>query len=320
MEFFKLTGKKALGSRLRLMSEVVTADAAKIYELYGVALQPKWFPVFFLLTQNETYAITELATAIGHSHASVSNIVKEMRRNGLVEEKKDALDKRRNLVQLTEKGRGVGEKIKDQYEDVGAVIEDISSQTRHNLWEAMEEWTYLLEQKSLYERVRERRKQRESERVQILDYEPRFQGAFKALNEEWIARYFQMEAADYKALDHPQEYILDKEGHIFMAILDGEVVGTCGMIKMDDPDYDFELAKMAVSPKAQGKNIGWLLGNAVIERARKLGAKGVYLESNTLLEPAIRLYQKLGFVKIVGRSTPYARCNIQMGLRLLENH
>lgn len=319
MEFFKLTGKKALGSRLRLMSEIITADAAKIYELYGVDLQPKWFPVFFLLSRKETYAITELAKEIGHSHASISNIVKEMRRKGLVSEKKDGLDKRRNLIQLTPKGQEIGEKIKDQYEDVGAVIEDISSQTRHDLWEAMEEWTYLLAQKSLFERVRERRKTRASQGVQIRNYEPHFQAAFRALNEEWISRYFQMEEADYKALDNPQGYILDKGGHIFMALLDDEVVGTCAMIKMDDPDYDFELAKMAVSPKAQGKNIGWLLGNAVIEHARKQGAKGVYLESNTLLQPAIRLYQKLGFVKIIGRSTPYARCNIQMGLRLVQN-
>ena len=81
---------------------------------------------------------------------------------------------------------------------------------------------------------------------------------------------------------------------------------------MIDPDYDFELAKMAVSPKAQGKYIGWLLGNAVIEKARSLGARKIYLESNTVLKPAINLYYKLGFQKVIGRSTPYERCNIQM--------
>ena len=78
----------------------------------------------------------------------------------------------------------------------------------------------------------------------------------------------------------------------------------------------YELAKMAVSPKAQGKNIGWILGQAIIAKSRSLGAKKLYLESNTKLKPAINLYYKLGFHKVTGYPTPYERCNIQMELDL----
>ncbi|RYY25293.1 MAG: MarR family transcriptional regulator, partial [Chitinophagaceae bacterium] len=49
---------------------------------------------------------------------------------------------------------------------------------------------------------------------------------------------------------------------------------------------------------------------------RELGARKVYLESNTKLEPAINLYYKLGFKKIAGAPSPYERCNIQMELEL----
>ena len=87
---------------------------------------------------------------------------------------------------------------------------------------------------------------------------------------------------------------------------------------MDDPEYGFEMAKMAVSPKAQGKNIGYLLGKKVIDEARASGASKIYLESNTILKPAISLYYKLGFQKISGRPTPYQRCNIQMELKLKD--
>ena len=89
---------------------------------------------------------------------------------------------------------------------------------------------------------------------------------------------------------------------------------------MDDLNYDFEMAKMAVSPKAQGKNMGWLLGQAVIKSAKELGGSKIYLESNTILKPAINLYYKLGFQKITGRPTPYKRCNIQMELNLRSNN
>jgi GNAT superfamily N-acetyltransferase len=152
--------------------------------------------------------------------------------------------------------------------------------------------------------------------IDIVDYQPKYREAFRSLNEEWISQYFEMEESDHKALDHPEEYILGKGGRILIALQNAEPVGVCALIRMDDPDFDFELAKMAVSPKAQGKGIGWLLGKAILEIARSLGASKVYLESNTKLAPAIHLYYKLGFKKIEGRYTPYKRCNIQMGYDL----
>jgi GNAT superfamily N-acetyltransferase len=150
----------------------------------------------------------------------------------------------------------------------------------------------------------------------IVQYEQKYQQAFKELNEEWISTYFKMEEADYKALDNADSYILKNGGCIIVALLNNEPVGVCALIKMNDPEYDYELAKMAVSPKAQGKRIGWLLGQEIIEKAKSLGAKKLYLESNTILAPAISLYYKLGFTEVTGRATPYERCNIQMELVL----
>ncbi|TCC93173.1 bifunctional helix-turn-helix transcriptional regulator/GNAT family N-acetyltransferase [Pedobacter hiemivivus] len=317
MSFFEKTGKMALGSRLRLMTAKITDDAAKIYELYDVEFSPKWFPVFFVLAEDGEKTITEIANEIGHSQPSVSKIIQELTTAGLVQENRESMDKRRNVVALTKKGMAISKRIKVQCADVDAAIESIISEARHNLWEAIEEWEYLLDQKSLLRRVQEQKKLRESKDVQIVPYEDQYQNAFRALNEEWISTYFQMEEADYKALDNPKSYILDKGGKVFVALYNNEPVGVCALIKMNDPDYDFELAKMAVSPKIQGKSIGWLLGQAVVNAAKDLGASKIYLESNTALKPAINLYQKLGFKKVVGRSTPYDRCNIQMELIIL---
>ena len=316
MNFFDTTGKMALGSRLRLLTERITADAAELYKLYGVGLQPKWFPVFYVLSHDELKTITEIAKEIGHSHPSVSKIISEMALKGLVKEKKDKADGRRNMVCLSAKGRMITEKIQDQYTDVGNAIESISASTRNDLWKAIAEWEFLLEQQSLLQRVQEQKKRRESAAVTIIDYQPGHQQAFRKLNEEWITRWFKMEEADYKALDNPKGYILDKGGYILVAMYENKPAGVCALIKMNDPEYDFELAKMAVSPHAQGKNIGWMLGNAAIEKAKTAGARKIYLESNTILKPAINLYHKLGFKKIAGHPTPYERSNIQMELEL----
>lgn len=316
MDFFNDVGKLALGSRLRMLSEQLTEDAKGIYAMYGVDLKPKWFPVFYVLSQGEGKAITEIADEIGHSHPSVSNIVREMSKFGMVKEQKDQADKRRNVISLSEKGRGIIEKIQPQYQDVNAAIEELLSHTRHNIWTAIEELEYLLQQSSLMQRVRAAKKARLAEQIEIVPYSAKYQQAFRDLNEEWISKYFTMEAADYKALENPETSIIEPGGAILVALFNKEPVGVVALIKMDDPNYDYELAKMAVSPKVQGNGIAWKLSQALIEEASALGAKNLYLESNTIMEAAINLYRKLGFKKVFGHETPYERCNIQMALEI----
>ncbi len=152
--------------------------------------------------------------------------------------------------------------------------------------------------------------------IQLVPYTPKYQKAFKSLNEWWVEKYFTMEAMDHYYLDHPQENIIDTGGYIAIALLNDKPVGACALVKLKNGVFDFELAKMGVSPKAQGKGIGFLLGEKIIEKAKELGGKNIFLESNTVLESAIKLYKKLGFKEIVGIDTPYDRCNIQMELVL----
>lgn len=156
--------------------------------------------------------------------------------------------------------------------------------------------------------------------MEIVDYAPRFQTAFKRLNVEWIESHWQLEEADHRTLDDPQTHIIGPGGHIFIA-LDGSpdnrrAVGTCALMRISETS--FELAKMAVNPASQGLGIGAALGYAVIDKARALGAAKLFLDTNTILEPAIRLYDKLGFKEFVGEPSPYERCNVQMVLDLRQ--
>lgn len=300
-----------------MLTSRITADAAQIYELYGVEIKPKWFPVFYVLSDGGSRTITGIAKEIGHSHPSVSNIVKEMDANGLIKEVADKTDKRRNAIVLSAKGEKMAEILSEQCIDVATAVESISNEARNDLWRAIEEWEELLSEKSLLQRVKEAKKEREKRDVRILPYEQKFQPVFKLLNESWITAHWQTDAHDLEVLDYPQQNIIDKGGSIFVATYKGEPVGVCALCKMDGPVYDYELAKLAVSPDAQGKGIGQLLCEAVIEKARSLGAESLFLESNTILKPAIGLYRKLGF-REVKEYIPvlHTRGNIQMDLSL----
>lgn len=151
-------------------------------------------------------------------------------------------------------------------------------------------------------------------KLRIIDFEPQHANAWRELNLAWIRQHWEPEASDFKTLDHPLDNVIRPGGHILLADSGAEIVGTVALLKMSDGGY--ELAKMSVAEHARGQGLGDLLGRAAIERARQLGAERVYLESNTVLTPAIALYQKLGFVEISDTDSPYNRCNIQMELRL----
>jgi GNAT superfamily N-acetyltransferase/DNA-binding MarR family transcriptional regulator len=313
MDFYTQVGKLALGSRLRRLSERLTEDAAQIYALYEVEFDPKWFPVFYVLSHQPAASITEIAQQIGHSHPSVSQIVKEMGKAGLVQIEKGS-DARVSVVSLSAAGRQLIPALEQQYEDVTEAVEALLAESQYDLWNAIAAVEFLLSENSLLNRVKQLRKQREGRQVEIIDYTPEFHDDFRRLNIAWIQKYFKLEPADQQALDHPDEKILNRGGHIYLARYKSEIVGTCALLKQSADRY--ELAKMAVAETAQGKGIGWKLGQAAIAKARELGAKTLFLESNTVLQPAIGLYQKLGFRRISGRPSPYERCNIQMELPL----
>jgi len=317
-KIFERTGKMAIGSRLRLLSQQLTDDASRVYEVYGLqGFSPKWFPVFFILLEDGESTITQIAESIGHSQPSVTKIIKEMAKAGLVKDNLKSVDKRKNVAGLTDKGIAISTQIIDELSaDANTAVDGMIDESSHNLWEAIAEWEYMLEQKSLLKRMQEQKKYRESKHIRIVAYEPKYQSIFKSLNEEWVSKYFVMEDADYKLLDHPKENIIEKGGQILVALYKDEPLGVCALVKMDDPEYDFELVKMAVSPKAQGKNMGYLLGKEIISLAKDLGASKLYLESNNILKPAVNLYYKLGFQKIPGRPSPYKRADVQMELEL----
>lgn len=152
--------------------------------------------------------------------------------------------------------------------------------------------------------------------IRIVAYSEIYRDAFRELNEEWIKKYFTIEEMDRKTLEYPQENVLDKGGYIAVALMDKKAVGVCALVPCPQSGFDYELCKMGVSPGAQGKGIGKLLGLHIIEKAKSMGASTLFLESNRKLAPALSLYSRLGFVEIDPIASPYSRSDIQMILRL----
>lgn len=141
--------------------------------------------------------------------------------------------------------------------------------------------------------------------------------AFRSLNEEWITRFFAMEARDFEILGDPENSILKHGGRIYMAYLGTESVGCVALESMGGDVY--ELSKMAVAPNLRGQGLGRRLLEYAIEHARALGAKSLWLGSNTKLENAIHLYESVGFQHLPPERRPntlYSRANVFMEKQL----
>jgi GNAT superfamily N-acetyltransferase len=154
--------------------------------------------------------------------------------------------------------------------------------------------------------------------VGIRQFQPGDAAAFRRLNEEWITRFFRIESKEEPILADPQATILDSGGRIFFATAGERCVGCCALIRIREKE--FELAKMAVEPSYQRAGIGRRLLHAAIEDRRNGGAQRLYLETNHVLTPAIRLYESVGFKHIDANRiipSPYARADVYMELILV---
>ena len=151
--------------------------------------------------------------------------------------------------------------------------------------------------------------------ISIVPFAPALAPHFARLNLEWIERYFVVEAADRAVLDDPETAIIAPGGAIYFALDGDEVIGTCAVLAYA-PGI-LELAKMAVSPKAQGRGVGRLLGEACIAFARTTDARLLMLRSNSQLAPALHLYESLGFHHApMASGNEYARADVYMEMDL----
>lgn len=152
------------------------------------------------------------------------------------------------------------------------------------------------------------------ENVTIIPYHSGLRPYFESINKKWIEASFELESVDVKVLTDPEQYIIMPGGVVLFAQMEGEVVGTVALRKETEGIY--EMTKMGVLPKAQGKRVGWSLALAILQEAKNRGGKKVVLYSSRKLGPAIQMYRKLGFREVETAPGQYARCDIKMEIGL----
>ena len=150
--------------------------------------------------------------------------------------------------------------------------------------------------------------------AEIITYSDVHKERVKELNYEWLKKYELWEPLDDEYLNNPQGMILDKGGHIFLASLDDEIIGTVALLPHGEECM--EVCKLAVDEQMRGRKIGRLLMEKCIEASLTAGAKKVILYSSSKLQTALELYKKMGFVPVDDVNYKYEQADIKMELRI----
>lgn len=149
-------------------------------------------------------------------------------------------------------------------------------------------------------------------KVEIVPFEPSLREHFYMLNAAWLKKHFVIEPIDEQMLRDPEQMVLEPGGAIFFARLGDVVIGTCALLHEAPGIY--ELSKMGVDEAFRGQGAGRQLLDAAIAEFHRRRGHTLFLESNSSLKPALRMYEQAGFVlqPAIRAGSHYARADVYM--------
>jgi len=287
------------GIRLKKTGEMLSSQISEILSDKKIEFEPRGIYLLIILKEKEQASIKEIAAILGMTHPAIVQMVNSLNNIGMITQSKSVDDKRITLIKLTAKGKEELNRINPVLTEIESTVESIINEIDANLKYSLSKLSEAVKSKMLTMKVNEGLKQKSIDEVNIVPYKRKYKSDFAKLNYEWIEKYFNTErgeAEDKRLLNNPEREIIKKGGEIFFALLNENVVGTCAVLKIDNLSY--EIAKMGVTEKAQGKQIGKKLALTAIGYAVEKGASKLRLYTSSKLTAAQNLYRVLGFIVV----------------------
>lgn len=308
-------GELLLASRLRKVSEALYGGVDAVYRAHGVELPSRCFPILFLLRDHGSLGISDLAQRLGQTHPAVSQMSRKLLAHDVVREAADPADDRRRLLTLSRRGSALMRKLAPVWTALVAAVQALEG--AEALSRALVTVDAALAARPFAPRIETALQPaaRAAPATEIIPFEPRYAGDFKRLNLEWLRKYFRVEPIDAAVLSRPDR-LIEAGGKILLARSGRRIVGTGAVLAAGGGRY--ELSKMAVTGKFQGRGIGKALLIACIDAFKAAGGGALFLESSSRLTPALALYESVGFVhapRPAAEPAHYERADVYMVYR-----
>lgn len=147
-------GSLALATRLKNLSERLARDVAQVYKELSFDFEPRWFAIIYALKDNETLAVTELATMLSQTHPAVNQVANILVKKGLVIESKDEADQRKRLLKLSKSGSGLVTKMETVWEKIRLANDELLATAQSDFLGGIQSIESALDDRSMYERVK----------------------------------------------------------------------------------------------------------------------------------------------------------------------
>jgi DNA-binding MarR family transcriptional regulator len=157
MSFYESLGFLVFGSRLRRLSEAFLADVNKIYAARNLSFDAAWFPVFYILSRQETVSIKDIAGELGISHSAVSQLVSSLQQKGLIKTTTAGDDARKKVVAFTTKGKKLQQQVQPVWEALEQAMAGLVQEGKHSkaVLTAIAEIEKSMQEQSVFDRVQQ---------------------------------------------------------------------------------------------------------------------------------------------------------------------
>jgi DNA-binding MarR family transcriptional regulator/N-acetylglutamate synthase-like GNAT family acetyltransferase len=254
--------------------------------------------LLYELAHRTDLTASDLCRELGLDPGYLSRILAHFEEQGLLEKIPAAGDRRRLLLSLTVKGRGVFAALDQRSRDEASeLLKDLDPDDRHHLLAAMQAIQSILSGSSGF----------------------KFSGAFFLRQPEpgdfgWVVHQHGLVYAREYGWDARFEALVAQIISDFItnfdparergwiAEMNGERVGCIFLVRKDDETA--KLRMLLVDPKARGSGLGSRLVEECIRFARKAGYKKMTLWTYANLVAARHIYEKTGFRLVAQEPDP----------------
>jgi DNA-binding MarR family transcriptional regulator len=153
-DVFSKLGPLIIASRLKRLSDYIMRAGAEFYRSNGIEFEPKWFPLYYLLSQEKELGIMDIAQKLNISHPAVIQLAKELEKKGWITSTKSKEDARKRLLKLSKKGLSFLPQLELIWADIRAVNGQVVDAQATNILRALEEIETFFASKSYTERMK----------------------------------------------------------------------------------------------------------------------------------------------------------------------
>ncbi|GLR75142.1 GNAT family N-acetyltransferase [Aliivibrio sifiae] len=120
--------------------------------------------------------------------------------------------------------------------------------------------------------------------------------------------------ADDEVLEMSRHYNPEERSKYLILLLNGRVVGGCGLAPFNGSETICELRKLFLLPEARGRGFGKTIAGKILAFADKIGFHQCYLDTLSSMKSAIHLYEELGFKRLAKpiEGTEHNGCDVWM--------